>query len=93
MMAGIVAGSIAAGWSPIDRRGEPDFGQFPKPSPSTKSSQDKETLQPSQLSRQGSSVLGEGALVDEPQDIAEARASDVPTLTIPKPPENMKSVS
>lgn len=94
VMAGIVAGSIAAGWSPIDRRGEPDFGQFPKPSPSTKSSQDKETSHPSQLSRQGSSVLGEGAMVDEPQDIAEARASDVPTLSVPTPPKlGKKSVS
>jgi Ca2+-transporting ATPase len=94
VMAGIVAGSIAAGWSPIDRRGEPDFGQFPKPSPSTKSSQDKDTLQPSQLSRQGSSVLSDQALVDEPQDISEARASDVPTLGMPKPPlEKKKAVS
>ncbi|OIW25161.1 calcium-translocating P-type ATPase [Coniochaeta ligniaria NRRL 30616] len=89
VMAGIVAGSIAAGWSPIDRRGEPDFGQFPKPSPSTKSSQDKDHSQPSQPSHLGSSVLGEH-VVDEPQDIAEARASDVPTLSVPTP---KKSVS
>jgi len=90
-MAGIVAGSIAAGWSPIDRRGEPDFGQFPKPSPSTKSSGDKETPRPSQPSRQGSSVLGEEAIVDEPQDIAEVRASDVPTLAVPSPKNGRKS--
>jgi len=31
VMAGIVAGGVAAGWSPIDRRAEPDFGQFPPP--------------------------------------------------------------
>ncbi|KAB5543046.1 hypothetical protein GE09DRAFT_1061571 [Coniochaeta sp. 2T2.1] len=92
VMAGIVAGSIAAGWSPIDRRGEPDFGQFPKPSPSTKSSGDKETPRPSGLSREGSSVLEE-AIVDEPEDIAAARASDVPTLAVPTPKASKKSVS
>jgi Ca2+-transporting ATPase len=94
VMAGIVAGSIAAGWSPIDRRGEPDFGQFPKPTPSSKSSGDKDTSRPSHLSRQGSSFLGEEIIHDEPQDIAEERANDVPTLSVPTPPKlGRKSVS
>ncbi|KAK4190784.1 hypothetical protein QBC35DRAFT_448974 [Podospora australis] len=76
VMTGIVAGSIAAGWSPIDRRGEPDFGQFPKPSQTP----------PSQ------SVLGEEqALSDEPQELDEQAAGsnnntqDVPILSVPKP--------
>jgi Ca2+-transporting ATPase len=88
VMAGIVAGSIAAGWSPIERRGDIDFGQFPKPTPSTQGSGDN---RPSQPSRQAS-VLEED-LVDEPHEIAEARASDVPTLSIPKPPQDRKSAS
>ncbi|KAK0640952.1 hypothetical protein B0T16DRAFT_393315 [Cercophora newfieldiana] len=33
VMAGIVAGGVAAGWSPIDRRAEPDFGVFPRSVP------------------------------------------------------------
>jgi Ca2+-transporting ATPase len=90
VMAGIIAGSIAAGWSPVERRDDSDFGQFPKPSPSTKSSQDKE---PSQPSRHGSSVLGEGAIVDEPQEMAEERPSHVPTLSVPTPKAAKKSVS
>lgn len=94
VMAGIVAASIAAGWSPIERRGEhPDFGQFPKPSPSTKSSGDNQTSQPSQLSRQGSYVLDEENIVHEPAEIAEAKASDVPTLSVPEPRAAKKSVS
>lgn len=69
VMTGIVAGSIAAGWSPIERRGEPDFGQFPKPSQTP----------PSQ------SVLGEQVLSDEPQEIDESGPSDVPIISVPKP--------
>jgi Ca2+-transporting ATPase len=71
VMTGIVAGSIAAGWSPIERRGEPDFGQFPRPSPAG----------------QEAPVLGEQILSDEPQEMedkAEAK-QDVPILNVPKP--------
>jgi len=73
VMTGIVAGSIAAGWSPIERRGEPEFPTFLKPSP---------------LGQPGGSVLGEGVLSDEPQEINEAGPSntqDVPILGVPKP--------
>ncbi|KAH6617955.1 hypothetical protein B0J18DRAFT_483042 [Chaetomium sp. MPI-SDFR-AT-0129] len=80
VMTGIVAGSIAAGWSPIDRRGEPDFGQFPQPSPTGQESRN----QP---------ILGEQqALSDEPQEIGDESQSgnqspsgDVPILSVPKP--------
>jgi Ca2+-transporting ATPase len=71
VMTGIVAGSIAAGWSPIERRGEPDFGQFPGPSPMG----------------QEAPVLGEQILSDEPQEMddkAEVK-QDVPILSVPKP--------
>ncbi|KAK0742473.1 hypothetical protein B0T21DRAFT_361461 [Apiosordaria backusii] len=75
VMAGIVAGGVAAGWSPIEKRGEPDFGQFPKPSPLG----------------QEQSVLGdEGVLSDEPQEIGSgepgpSNTQDVPILNVPKP--------
>lgn len=66
VMAGIVAGGVAAGWSPIDRRAEPDFGQFPPP------------------------VLSEETtMTSEPQEITEAErnTSNVPILSVPKPPK------
>ncbi|KAK4158396.1 hypothetical protein C8A00DRAFT_39372 [Chaetomidium leptoderma] len=77
VMTGIVAGSIAAGWSPIDRRGEPDFGQFPRPSPSGQASQPPA----------GQSVLGEQVLSDEPQEMDQepSATQDVPILGMPKP--------
>ena len=34
VMAGIIAGSVAAGWSPVERTGSRDFGQPPRPAPS-----------------------------------------------------------
>ncbi|KAI0102300.1 hypothetical protein GGR51DRAFT_562737 [Nemania sp. FL0031] len=34
VMAGIIAGSVAAGWSPIEKNGDRDFSQVPRPSPS-----------------------------------------------------------
>ena len=75
VMAGIVAGGVAAGWSPIERRGEPDFGQFPRPVPESQPS--------NQLS-----VLGDQNLTSEPQEIAEPEPgrTDVPILSVPKPP-------
>lgn len=91
VMTGIVAGSIAAGWSPIDRRGEPDFGQFPRPGPAAVP---PVPPLPSGVSGSGSgsggrSVLGEQVLSDEPLEIEEAAAAaprgDVPILGMPKP--------
>ncbi|KAK4249517.1 hypothetical protein C7999DRAFT_12641 [Corynascus novoguineensis] len=93
VMAGIVAGSIAAGWSPIDRRGEPDFGQFPRPGPTPSVQGSTSESQPA-ASR---SVLGEQVLSDEPQEIgyessvrqaAAAESGDVPILGVPKPPRS-----
>ncbi len=75
VMAGIVAGGVAAGWSPIDRRGEPDFGQFPRSTESQPGNQ--------------SSVFGDQALTSEPQEIAEPgpnNGQNVPVLGAPKPP-------
>jgi len=90
VMAGIVAGSIAVGWSPIDRRGEPDFGQFPRPEPASSSQELRSDSQPP-ASR---SVLGGQVLSDEPQEMGEepsekqaptAAAGGVPILSVPKP--------
>lgn len=74
VMAGIVAGGVAAGWSPIDRRGDPDFSQFPRP---TESQNGKD-----------SSVFGDRNLTSEPSEISEAGPSNsqnVPILGVPKP--------
>ncbi|KAK3945570.1 hypothetical protein QBC46DRAFT_94474 [Diplogelasinospora grovesii] len=92
VMTGIVAGSIAAGWSPIERRGEPDFGQFPpKPSPSPlgQGSRQNSFSEPSQQPS-SSSVLGEQpVLSEEPQEVAAGPSHNttqhVPILSIPKP--------
>ena len=85
VMSGIVAGSIAASWSPIDRRGDPDFGGFPKAG--QKDSQSDS--QPSQPTRQ-SSMLGEQVLTDEPREMNETEVQpsssrDVPVLSVPSP--------
>ncbi|KAK4229448.1 putative classe IIB calcium-transporting ATPase [Podospora fimiseda] len=78
VMAGIVAGGVAAGWSPIERRGEPDFPIL-KPSPLGQPSEDNTDQ----------SVLGEGVISDEPQEMNEAGPStfqqEVPILGVPKP--------
>ncbi|KAK3316359.1 hypothetical protein B0H66DRAFT_292773 [Apodospora peruviana] len=90
VMTGIVAGSIAAGWSPIERRGEPDFGQFPKLSPGgVQREQGSNSQSDSQPSGAQLSVLGEHGLTHEPQEMAEGRSStsqNVPILSLPKPP-------
>jgi Ca2+-transporting ATPase len=82
VMTGIVAGSIGAGWSPIDRRGEPDFGSFPRPS----ASESRSGSQPPA----NRSVLGEQTMSDEPQEIDEVppASQDVPILSVPKPPRS-----
>jgi len=83
VMTGIVAGSIAAGWSPIDRRGEPDFGQFPRPGAAT-GPESRSGSRPPAADR--SSVLGEQVLSDEPQEMEEEGVTqDVPILGVPKP--------
>ncbi|KAK3384333.1 hypothetical protein B0T24DRAFT_80829 [Lasiosphaeria ovina] len=92
VMTGIVAGSIAAGWSPIDRRGEPDFGQFPRPSPTGPSSQGSQSeSQPSQQTVSQSSAFSEQELTEEPEDLSEpgpSRSLDVPILGVPKAPSS-----
>lgn len=91
VMTGIVAGSIAAGWSPIDRRGEPDFGQFP-PKPSATSGQESESDSSKQTPM--ATVLGEESLTDEPQEVSEGFSTDdrsVPMLSIPKPPTDKRA--
>ncbi|KAL2130649.1 hypothetical protein VTI74DRAFT_6112 [Chaetomium olivicolor] len=88
VMTGIVAGSIAAGWSPIDRRTEADFGQFPRPSgQASTSGQESRSGSPPPVSR---SVLGEQVLSDEPQEMEAEQPKavvnqDVPILSVPKP--------
>lgn len=88
VMAGIIAGSVGAGWSPIDRNGgNGDFGQFPPatraapPSPLGATNEDIE-LQ----SRQDGQPMSA-----EPQ-AAEANGSlSVPQLSVPQPPVRKSS--
>ncbi|KAK2074505.1 hypothetical protein P8C59_008707 [Phyllachora maydis] len=89
VMSGIVAGSIAAGWSPIERRSDPDFSQFPKPQASR---------QPSQADMQQSQrrpVLEEDVITGESRDGAggpgpsspqEDKERGVPMMKTPQPP-------
>ncbi len=84
VMSGIVAGSIAVGWSPIDRRGEPDFGQFPRHPQGQGSQTDSQPSQPS--AREPSSVLGGSHLTEEPQELGAGLGSQhVPILGLPSP--------
>ncbi|KAH8884711.1 calcium-translocating P-type ATPase [Thozetella sp. PMI_491] len=82
VMTGIVAGSIAAGWSPIDRRGEGDFVHFPRPGGQGSQSES----QPSSHQPTQPTVFEQG-LTDEPQELAEAGPSnqEVPILSLPSP--------
>ncbi|KAI0553910.1 putative calcium P-type ATPase [Xylaria curta] len=83
VMAGIIAGSVAAGWSPIEKGGERDFSQIPRPSPSPLSH------------REGSASEVTPVLTEEPLEIDESEMSeDVPRLRVPQPPsQKPKSLS
>ncbi|KAI0539083.1 hypothetical protein GGR58DRAFT_264722 [Xylaria digitata] len=83
VMAGIIAGSVAAGWSPIEKNGDRDFSQPPRPSPSPLSH------------REGSGSETTPVLTEEPMEIDEADApQDVPRLSVPQPPpQKPKSLS
>ncbi|KAI1741737.1 putative calcium P-type ATPase [Xylaria scruposa] len=83
VMAGIIAGSVAAGWSPIEKGGERDFSQIPRPSPSPLSH------------REGSATEVAPVLTEEPLEIDESEMSeDVPRLRVPQPPsQKPKSLS
>ncbi|KAI1436244.1 hypothetical protein GGR50DRAFT_693429 [Xylaria sp. CBS 124048] len=83
VMAGIIAGSVAAGWSPIEKAGERDFSQPIRTSPSPLSN------------REGSNSETTPVLTEEPVDIDEPEAPvDVPQLRVPQPPpQKPKSLS
>lgn len=84
VMAGIIAGSVAAGWSPIEKTGDRDFSQLPRPSPSPLAY------------REGSgSVEITPVLTEEPVEMDESDAArDVPQLRVPQPPsQKPKSLS
>ncbi|KAI0429324.1 hypothetical protein F5Y09DRAFT_261091 [Xylaria sp. FL1042] len=85
VMAGIIAGSVAAGWSPIEKSDSRDFPQVPRPSPS-----------PSPLSYQeGSGPETAPVLTEEPMEIEESDTpGEVPQLRVPQPPsQKPKSLS
>ncbi|KAI3335663.1 hypothetical protein F4824DRAFT_153641 [Ustulina deusta] len=85
VMAGIIAGSVAAGWSPIEKTDNRDFSQILRPSPS-----------PSPLShREGAEPETTPVLTEEPMEIDESDApGDVPRLRVPQPPsQKPKSLS
>ncbi|RWA06250.1 hypothetical protein EKO27_g8860 [Xylaria grammica] len=83
VMAGIIAGSVAAGWSPIEKNGDRDFSQPLRPSPSPLSH------------REGSGSEIAPVLTEEPMEIDETDApGDVPRLRVPQPPpQKPKSLS
>lgn len=76
VMAGIIAGSVAAGWSPIEKAGDRDFSPAARPSPSPLSH------------REGSGSETAPVLTEEPMEIDEFDApGDVPRLSVPQPPQ------
>ncbi|KAI1494956.1 hypothetical protein F5X96DRAFT_422518 [Biscogniauxia mediterranea] len=83
VMAGIIAGSVAAGWSPIEKTGgDRDFLPPPRPAPSPLSA------------REDSDLEHPPALTEEPQSIEGSGTADVPQLSVPQPPsQKPKSVS
>ncbi|OTA54187.1 calcium-translocating P-type ATPase [Hypoxylon sp. EC38] len=81
VMAGIIAGSVAAGWSPIERTGDRDFTQPPRPTPSPLSTRENSELEPAPV------------LTEEPLSIEDPGPSTVPRLSVPQPPQKQKSIS
>ncbi|KAI1411136.1 calcium-translocating P-type ATPase [Hypoxylon sp. FL1857] len=81
VMAGIIAGSVAAGWSPIERTGDRDFTQPPRPTPSPLSNRENSDLEPAPV------------LTEEPLSIEDPGPSTVPRLSVPQPPQKQKSIS
>ncbi|KAI1078885.1 calcium-translocating P-type ATPase [Whalleya microplaca] len=85
VMAGIIAGSVAAGWSPVERTGgDRDFTQPPpRPTPSPLSNREESGgLEPAPV------------LTEEPLSIEDPEPSSVPRLSIPQPPsQKQKSIS
>jgi P-type Ca2+ transporter type 2C len=77
VMAGIIAGSVAAGWSPVER-GDRDTSPMPRPFGSS-------------LSRNNSANGGSlGEYTEEPEEIqAEGSHNNVPKLSVPEPRKSM----
>jgi P-type Ca2+ transporter type 2C len=88
VMSGIVAGSIAAGWSPTARNGQDkEFAPFPRPSGEQQPRRDKidTGAEEKEMSMSG------GAFTEEPQEMEDeqqnrAASSEVPRLKVPQPP-------
>ncbi|KAI1325968.1 putative calcium P-type ATPase [Xylariaceae sp. FL0255] len=79
VMAGLIAGSVAAGWSPVEKNHDRDSIQPPRPSPSP-------------LSREGSALEEAPVLTEEPAEMDES--DGVPQLRIPQPPsQKPRSIS
>lgn len=76
VMAGIIAGSVAAGWSPIEKASDREFSPAARPSPSPLSH------------REGSGSETAPVLTEEPMEMDESDApGDVPRLSVPQPPQ------
>lgn len=80
VMAGIIAGSVAAGWSPIERTGDRDFPPT-RPTPSPLYNREHSDLEPAPV------------LTEEPMSIEDSSPSSVPRLSVPQPPQKQKSIS
>jgi len=83
VMAGIIAGSIAGGWSPVDRNegGDSNGGQPLKPSPLSQHQQGEASPV---FTEEPESMEGESS--SRPRATGQGTSLDVPRLSIPKPP-------
>ncbi|KAK8130961.1 Calcium-transporting ATPase 2 [Apiospora sp. TS-2023a] len=82
VMAGIIAGSIAAGWSPVERNGDDsNAGQPPRPSPLSQQQQGGGAAP--MFTEEPESMEGESS---RPRAAGGGTSLDIPRLSIPKPP-------
>ncbi|KAK8044919.1 Calcium-transporting ATPase 2 [Apiospora rasikravindrae] len=89
VMAGIIAGSIAAGWSPVERNGDDTTaGQPPRPSPL--SQQQQEGAAAPMFTEEPENMEGESS---RPRATGGGTSLDVPRLSIPKPPADKERKS
>lgn len=72
-MAGIIAGSVAAGWSPIERSGSRDHSQTPRASSSHRPPREEIELEVGPI------------LTEEPKEMGGSAEPDVPRLAVPEP--------
>ncbi|KAK7976453.1 hypothetical protein PG989_014916 [Apiospora arundinis] len=95
VMAGIIAGSIAAGWSPVERNdgGDSNNGGHLRPSPLSQQQQGGAASGSPMFTEEPESMEGESSQQRPSRATGGGNSLDVPRLSIPKPPADRERKS